>query len=358
MKRIVLGISGSVPTAAAIGWLAEQFSSEIVTVTLDFGQGDELATIREHALALGAVRAHVIDVREEFVRDYLLPALQAGALANGHALVHPLLAGRLVDVARMETASAVAHCATAEKPGAAIESAIRSLDPAMQVIAPAATWTMSPQDLDTVARQTGVHVVAPNGSRIEASVWGRRIVSFCGGPIPGEAFTLTRDAAEGPIDAALIDVEFFEGVPVSTNGIDMSMLELMESLETIAGAHGVGRSASEIARPEDRTHALPIAVEAPAVRVLSIAHDALERHVLGEDLGDLKARLANLYSELLANGRWFSDLRDAIDAFTRITRARVSGTVRLTLCRGECTVVSCDASRDRGARVRVSRAVA
>jgi argininosuccinate synthase len=332
MTRIVLGFTGGAADAAAIGWLLGRYGAEVVTLTVDYGQGDELAAIREKALALGAVRAHVIDGREELVRDYLLPAMQAGALDRGDALVYPLLAKRLVDIARMEGAFAVAHCAGAPAVRRVLESEIALLDPRLQSIAAPALWDFSDADLAVFARRQGVPAIAPGELRIAASVWGRRLVAPPGtSAVSSEFFTLTRDADECPHDAALVDVQFAAGVPVSANGIEMSMLELMESLETIAGAHGVGRDVRGAT-----------ATEAPAARVLSIAYDALEQEALGHDLASLKRRLADVYASTLVEGRWFSDLREAIDAFTKVTRARVSGTVKLRLSGGECAVVSCE----------------
>src|SRR5215213_7623254 len=145
MNRIVLAYSGGIVTSVAIPWLATNYDAEVVTVTLDLGQGTELADVRERALAAGAVRAHVIDVRDEFVRDYILPALQSGALAVGRPLstelTRPLIAKRLVDVARMENADAVAHgCTCNDEDRARLEAAVSTLDPAIRVLAPACEW--------------------------------------------------------------------------------------------------------------------------------------------------------------------------------------------------------------------------
>ena len=204
MQRTVLGFSGSAASAAAIGWLREQKGQEVVTVTLDVGQGDELAAVREQALALGAVRAHVIDAREELVRDYLLPALQAGALMDGYALTYPLLAKRLVDIARMESASAIAHAAKPEAAGV-LDSAIQSIDPTVEITAVLAQWKPSDADLSARARHRGLH--APVSSdvhsyvHVEASIWGRRLL---GATIPDEAFTLTRNPQDCPEDPVVI----------------------------------------------------------------------------------------------------------------------------------------------------------
>jgi argininosuccinate synthase len=326
MQRTVLGFSGSAATAAAIGWLREQQGQEVVTVTLDVGQGDELAAVREQALALGAVRAHVIDAREELVRDYLLPALQAGALMDGYALTYPLLAKRLVDIARMESASAIAHAAKPEG-GGVLDSAIRSIDPAIEITAVLAQWNPSDAELSALARHRGLHAPVSSDVHVEASVWGRRLL---GATIPDEAFTLTRNPQDCPEDPAFVDVALVGGVPVSANGVEMSLNEMLESLETIAGAHGVGRS-----------HFDGTALEAPAARVLSTAYAALERCALGDDMAALKRPLAGGYARTILSGRWFSDLREGIDAFARVTSACVTGTVRLRLSEGQCSVVDC-----------------
>jgi argininosuccinate synthase len=329
MKRIVLAYSGSLTTSAAVAWLAQHHDAEVVTVTLDFGQQRELAAVRESALALGATRAHVIDVREEFVRDYVLPALKAGALKDGYALAGPLIAKRLIDVARMESAPAVAH---GSKPGSASEAtlyaAIRALDPGLDVVVPAREWGMSTAELVAFARARGVHVPPPDRYRCEASLWGRFLTPEPGTTLPEDAFTLTRSPEDCPDDPAVIDIEFEAGLPIRANGVEMSMIELIESLETIAGAHGVGRFRSGES-----------AFEAPAAGVLDVAHRELETHVLGEDLASLKAQLARVYTEALLAGRWWSATREAVDAFAGVLQPRVTGTVRLQLSKGQCTVL-------------------
>lgn len=329
MKRIVLAYSGSVSTSAAIAWLREQHAAEVVTVTLDLGQERELAAVRERALALGAVRAHVIDARDEFVRDFMLPALAAGVLDAGAALPRPLVARRLVDVARMESAAAVAH---GGQPGreaaAALTTSVRALDPALDVIVPTAEWTFSESELLAYARSHGVAPPPPLPYRLDASIWGRVVVP--NEPDASEdLFLLTRSPEECPPDPAMLDLEFAGGVPVRANGVEMSIAELIESLETIAGAHGVGRWTEGDA-----------VIEAPAVAVLAAAHRALESYVVGGDLAALTSRLSEVYAGLLATGQWFSIRREAIDAFAAVVQKRVTGSVRLELLQGSCTVVS------------------
>ena len=336
MKRIVLAYSGGLVTSAAIAWLVRQQDAEVGTLTLDFGQERELAVVRERALALGAIRAHVIDAREEFVRDFVLPSLQAGALeAGGHAMVvalaRPLIAVRLVEMARMESAAAVAHGGAPGSDGeAALHRVVRSLDPTLEVITPTREWGMSDAELIAFARANNIHVPPADGYRTDASLWGRILTPLDGTAVPEEAFTLTRPAQDCCDEGAVVDIDFAAGIPVRANGVDMSVMELIESLETIAGAHGIGRTAVGTQ-----------VVEAPAATVLHVAHRELESFVIGSDLTKLKAELARAYTVLVTTGRWFSDLRESIDVFVRVIQPRVSGSVRVTLARGCCQVTGC-----------------
>lgn len=334
MDRIVLAYSGGLVSSVAIPWLTRQYQAEVVTLTLDFGQERELAAVRERALALGAVRAHVVDVREEFVRDYLLPALQAGALKDGASLVRPLIAKRLVEIGLMETASAVAHGGEPGTQGeAALHDATASLETALTVISPARGWNMSFDELRSFARARGVHLPSSPRFRTDTSLWGGVVRANVGQTLSDDAFSLTRSREECPDDPALVDIEFSAGVPVRANGVEMCMLELIESLETIAGAHGVGRS-----------HTGDMVSEAPAAVVLDVAHRELESLVLGPDLSRTKAQLAGTYSEAIDRGQWFGDIRQSIQAFAQGLQPRVTGMVRLKLLKGQCMVVHCQSA--------------
>ncbi len=246
MKRIVLAYSGGLETSAAIPWLAETYGAEVVTLTLDIGQGHELAHIRERALAAGAVRAHVLDAREEFVRGYILPALHAGAFSPerefpGTELSRPLIATRLVDIARMEGASTVAHgCSCDDSDRASLETSVRALDPGLSIIAPVCEWGLSASGLAEYARARNIPVTADAPHHdVDANVWGRLIY---GAAAAGD-YKLTRPVADAPADAAFMEIEFEAGVPVRANGVEMPLIEMIESIETIAGTHGVGRMA-------------------------------------------------------------------------------------------------------------------
>jgi argininosuccinate synthase len=253
-----------------------------VTVTLDLGQGRELAHLRERALAAGAVRAHVLDAREEFVRGYILPALQTGAFSPGRdfegtSLSRPLIARRLVDVARMEAAGAVAHgCGRADPDRAPLEVSVRMLDPALRIIAPVSEWGMSEADLVAYARSLGIPVATTPRQRVDANVWGRLLY---GAPSDGD-FKLTRSIADAPSDAAFMEIEFEAGVPVRANGVEMPLIEMIESIETIAGTHGVGR----LPGPTGSV------AESPAAVVLHAAHSELIRRE-GHTTGAVRVKL-------------------------------------------------------------------
>jgi argininosuccinate synthase len=349
MQRIVLAYSGGLDTSVAIPWLGETFGAEVIAVTLDLGHGRELMDVRERALAAGALRAHVIDVRDEFARDYILPALQAGSLYEDRypmatALGRPLLAKRLVEVARMESATAIAHgCLGKGNDQVRLDVSARSIDPSMTIIAPARMWGMSRSEEIEYARSRGIQIPVTITSpySIDSNLWGRSIE--CGTledpwlEPPEEIYSLTRAPQDTPDEPAYLEIDFQAGVPVRTNGVEMPLLELIESLETIAGAHGVGR----IDMVENRLIGIKSreVYEAPAAVVLHTAHKELETMVIARDLQRIKHGLARTYADLVYNGLWFSQARHAIDAFVGSIQPRVTGTVRLKLFKGDCRVV-------------------
>jgi argininosuccinate synthase len=347
--RIVLAYSGGLDTSIAIPWLREQYGAEVVTVTLDLGQARELADIRERALAFGAVRAHVIDVREEFIRDFIMPALQAGAVYEGGypmatALARPLIAKRLVEIARMEEASAIAHgCRGKGNDQVRLDVSARAFDPSVQVIAPARSWGMSETEAVEYARARGIEVPGAVESpySIDANLWGRSIEgSVLEDPWqepPDEIFTLTRAPKDCPDEPAYVEIDFEGGLPLRANGVEMSLLELIESLETIAGAHGIGR----IDIMENRLVGIKSreVYEAPAAVLLHAAHRELQDLVVARDMERLTRQLGRAYADLVYNGLWFSQMREAIDAFVRTIQPRVTGSVRLKLFKGGYRVV-------------------
>jgi argininosuccinate synthase len=352
MERIVLAYSGGVDTSAAIPWLKEQHGADVITVTLDRGQGRELDRIRERALASGAVRAHVLDAREEFASGYILPALQAGALYEDRyplatALGRPLIARKLVEIADMERTAAIAHgCVGKGTDQVRLEIGARTLNPGIRVVAPAREWALaglSRADILEYARTRGISV--PPAARApyatDENLWGRSIQ--CGAledpwaEAPEDVFTLTKSAADAPAEPAYVEVEFTQGVPTAVNGIPMPLPELIANLETIAGVHGVGR----IDMVENRLVGIKSReiYEAPAAVVLHAAHRDLEGFVVPADLQRVKRSLAGIYADLVYNGLWTTPTREAIDAFVASVQQRVTGVVRAKLWKGQCQVV-------------------
>jgi argininosuccinate synthase len=349
MERIVLAYAGGLDTTVAIPWLAETHGAELVTATLDLGQGRDLEPVRERALAAGAARAHVMDVRAEFADRYILPALQAGAIyEHGYplatALGRPLLASKLVEIARIEGAGAIAHCCTGKgNDQVRIEVSARALQPGITVLAPARVWgmTRAGEIAYAAARRIPAPVTQPSPYNVDINLWGRSIQS---GPLedpwdepPADVYALTADAARCPDTPAYVEIGFERGVPCAVNGVAMPFIDVIGSLATIAGSHGVGR----LDAVENRLVGIKSreVYEAPAAVVLHQAHLDLESFVTPRDLERVKREMSLEYANLVYNGLWHSTLREAIDAFVATTQARVTGTVRIKLFKGSSHVV-------------------
>ena len=349
MERIVLAYSGGLDTSVAVRWLAEQYDAEVVAVTMDLGQGKELDDIRARALGVGAVRSHVVDVREEFAQQYVLPALQAGAVYEGKyplatALGRPLITQKLVEIAEFENAGIIAHgCTGKGNDQVRMDVSARALNPDIRVVAPAREWGMTRPDEIEYARKHGIPIPASvdNPYSTDANLWGRSIE--CGVledpwvEPPEEIYMLTKAPEACPDAPAYVEVEFEAGVPTKVNGVAMPLTELINSLDTIAGAHGVGR----IDMLENRLVGIKSReiYEAPAATLLHIAHRELEAIVIPRDLERLKHDMGRTYADLVYNGLWFTPVREAIDAFVAKVQEQVNGVTRLKLYRGDCRVV-------------------
>ena len=342
-ERIVFAYAGGVEASSAIQRLVETCEAEVVTLTLDLGQGQDLEEVRDGALASGAVRAHVFDVREAFARDFVLPALQAGALHEGRdpmaaALGRSLIAKTLVETAAIEQATAVAHgCTGTDRER--MDASVRALNRDIRVIA-------------------AVRAGGPR-PRVYANLWGRAYMA-ANAQIPNRKSQIPSPRpesrvpsheshlrAETPNTPACVEIAFERGVPAAINGVPMALTELVESLSVIAGQHGVGRIAveervEEIPEEGDvRGVWLHRVSEAPAAVVLHAAHAALEASVLAPDLARLKRDRAAEYARLVGDGLWFSPAREAIDAFNAVAQERVTGSVLIRLFEGE--LLSCEA---------------
>jgi len=349
MDRIVLAYSGGLDTSVAIPWLKERYHAEIIAVTMDLGQGKELEDVRDRALAAGAVRAHVLDLREEFARDYILPALKADAVYEDRyplatALGRPLIAQKLVEIAEIEHATAVAHgCTGKGNDQVRLDITTRALNPDLKVIAPAREWGMTRREEIEYARARGVPVPATIESpySTDANLWGRSVE--CGVledpwiEPPAEIYALTKSPSDCPPEPAYVEIAFAHGVPVEVNGVAMPLLDLIGSLGTIAGAHGVGR----IDMVENRLVGIKSreVYEAPAAVLLHAAHKELQQLVISRDLDRFARTVSLQYADLIYNGLWFTPLREALDAFVEKVQARVTGVVRLKLFKGDGRIV-------------------
>lgn len=329
MERIVLAYSGGLETSVAIAWLKEQYAAEIVAVTMDVGQGGVLEEVRDRALAAGAARAHVLDLRDAFALRYILPALKADAVLEGGcpvavSLGRSLMVEQLVEIAAIERADAVAHGvsgggghASSPLSSLSIDGMVRSLNPGLTVLAPAGEWgEMNEQD-------------AGSPCRVHANLWGRSIDT----DQPGDAFyRLTKDVTQCPDEAAYVDIAFERGAPTSINGVAMPLADLIVSLGTIAGAHGVGR----ITTVEDRPGGAKtrVAHEAPAAVLLHAAHTKLRTLVTAPDLDGFWHSVSRQYVDMIGNGLWFTPLRDVLDTCVEKVQESMTGSVRLKMFKG------------------------
>jgi argininosuccinate synthase len=330
--RIVLAYSGSLEGSAAIQWLRDRHSAEIVAVTLDLGQGRELEVIRDRALAIGAQRAHVLDTRDEFARDYVVPALRADALHEGRvpmalALSRPLIARKILEIAAIERADAVAHTGHATGGVSQLDRLLAALEPALQVITPARSWTVSSADLLAFARASGLATAGGDSARIESNFWGRSLRQ----PFAdGEPASLVARAPEMcPAEPAYVDIAFVRGVPTALNGVVLPLTELVASLGMLAAAHGVGHIRNE-----------RLLCAAPAAVLLHTAHDELTRKATSPEVEPFSAAASLAYVDLIEGARWFSPLREGLDAYFGVVQACVNGHVRLRLFKGEYSTVT------------------
>jgi argininosuccinate synthase len=353
-ERIVLAYSGGLDTSVALRWLADEYAAEVVALLVDVGQGVDAEAVRRRALAAGAADVVVVDAREEFARDFVLPVLQAGAMYEGRyplvsALSRPLIAHHLVATARELGATAVAHgCTGKGNDQVRFEAGVAALAPDLAVLAPVRDWGMTRGQEIAYAQAHGIEVPVKSGAAysIDQNLWGRSIEA---GPLedpwaepPDEAFALTLAPERAFHAPQVVEVEFEAGVPVAIDGERMGLVELIARAAAIAGAHGVGR----IDMIENRLVGIKSreVYETPAAALLMPAFAGVEELVAERDLAHQKAELAARYATLVYNGLWYSPLRAALAAFMDATAAAVTGTARVKLFRGGCLVVGRRAS--------------
>jgi argininosuccinate synthase len=340
-KRVVLAYSGGLDTSVAVRWLNKERGFDVVAVAVDVGQESDFVSVKERALAAGAIEAIIVDGRAELAENFALPALQANALYEGKyplvsALSRPLIVGHLVAAARRFDAQAVAHgCTGKGNDQVRFEVGTRSLAPDLEIVAPAREWGMTREETVDYAEREGVPITASRGRiySIDENLWGRAVE--CGAiedpwaAPPDDVYALTRETLTSPVEVV---VGFVAGVPVSLDGQNLPLVELIAQLGAIAGASGYGRlDLVENRRVGIKSREI---YEAPAALALIAAHQDLESLTLERDVAHEKLRLEHRVAELIYDGLWYSPLREALSAFVTSTQRNVTGEVRLRFAPG------------------------
>jgi len=350
-NKVVLAYSGGLDTSCIVPWLKENYGCEVITFTADLGQGaEELEGLEEKALASGASRAYIMDLREEFLTEYAFPTMQAGAIYErlyllGTSFARPVTAKHMVRIAEEEGADAVAHgCTGKGNDQVRFELTVKALNPTLQVVAPWREWEIrSREDALAYARAHNVPVAATEKSIYsrDRNIWH---LSHEGGILEDpwtepeeEMFQLTVAPEKAPDEPLYLTVDFEQGVPVGVDGQAMGPVELLSYLNEVGGAHGVGR----VDLVENRLVGMKsrCVYETSGGTILYTAHQGLEQICLDRDTLHYKEIVAHRYAELVYFGKWFTPLREALSAFVAKTQERVTGTVRVKLFKGSCSVV-------------------
>jgi len=353
-KKVVLAYSGGLDTSVCLKWLEQQGATPY-GLYLDLGQGEPADDVKTKALDIGAADAFVRDAREEFVREYVAPAIKANALYGGKyplftALGRPLIAKKLVEAAREVGATHIAHGSTGKgNDQVRFDVTTASIAPDLTVVAPVRDWNMSrPGEMD-YAEEHGIPVPTTKESpySVDANLWGRSIEA---GPLEDpdhepteDVFELTAAPEDAPDEPRYVEISFEEGLPTALDGEELSLVELIAELNKVVGEHGVGR----VDMIEDRLVGIKSReiYEAPAALAIVKAHQELETLTLTKDVLRFKATIEQRYAELTYDGLWFTPLKAALDAFVAETQKTVTGAVRLKLYKGSSTVVGRTAPR-------------
>ncbi|EAE9245925.1 argininosuccinate synthase [Listeria monocytogenes] len=346
-EKIVLAYSGGLDTSVAIQWLVES-GYEVIACCLDVGEGKNLDFIKEKAITVGASESYTIDAKEEFAENFALIALQAHAYYEGKyplisALSRPLIAKKLVEVARQEGASAIAHgCTGKGNDQVRFEVAIHALAPDLKVVSPVRDWKWSREEEINYAKEHNIPVPIDldNPFSIDQNLWGRS--NECGvlenpwTTPPEAAYDLTVSLEDAPDTPDIVEITFDAGIPISLNGENMSLANLILTLNEIAGKHGVGR----IDHIENRLVGIKSreVYECPAAVTLITAHKELEDLTFVREVAHFKPIIEQKISETIYNGLWFSPLTEALIAFLKSTQKFVNGTIRVKLYKGHAIV--------------------
>ncbi|WP_054696289.1 argininosuccinate synthase [Syntrophomonas palmitatica] len=351
MDKVVLAYSGGLDTSIIIPWLKENYGYEVIAFCADLGQGEELEPVREKALKSGASKVYIEDLRQEFVTDYIFPVLKMGAIYErkyllGTSFARPLIAKKMVEIAAKEGAVAVAHGATGKgNDQVRFELTTRAFNPDLKIIAPWREWDIrSREDAIDYAMQHGIEIPVTKEkiySR-DRNIWH---ISHEGGELEDPAnealdrvYVLTVPPEKAPDQPTYLEIGFEQGRPIAINGKEYGPVELLEELNRLGGANGVGI----ISMVENRLVGMKSrgVYETPGGTILYAAHQELERLTLDRRTLQFKEQMAIKYAELVYDGNWFSKLKMAMDAFVDETQKTVTGTVKVKLYKGSVTAVA------------------
>ena len=349
VKKVVLAYSGGLDTSVIVHWLQDQYNCEIICFTADLGQEEELDGLEAKALASGASKLYIRDLREEFLTDFVYPTMKAGAVYEreyllGTSFARPLIAKHLVDIAEIEGADAIAHgCTGKGNDQVRFEVTVMALNPKLKVIAPWREWDIrSREDALAYAEEFNIPVTSTLKS-IYSRDRNLYHLSHEGGPLENpwlepeeEMFKISVSPESAPDKPEYVEIEFEQGVPVAVNGEKLPTVDLFIKLNKIAAANGIGR----IDLVENRLVGMKShgVYETPGGTLLHRAHQALESITLDKHTMHYKDILSVKYAELVYNGLWYTRLREALDAFVNVTEENVSGTVRLKLYKGNVII--------------------
>jgi argininosuccinate synthase len=359
VNRVLLLYSGGLDTSVMLKWIQDSYDAEVVCLTVNLGQpGEDYAVIEDKALRLGALECHVVDAREEFAREYVIPSIKANALYGGGyplftALGRPLIAKLAVEYARKTGCDTIAHgCTGKGNDQVRIEATVATLAPELRTIAPVRSWQMGREEEIAYAREHGIpikgaHRAGGTGSEvapysIDDNLWGRssegRWIEDLDHAPDDDVFQLVTPPERAPEEGETVEIEFDRGVPVGLNGERMELVALLERTAEIASRHGVGI----VDHIEDRIVGLKVRdiYETPAAAVILPAHQELEKLVCTIHQNQFKAQLDRQWAYLVYAGLWWEPLREDLDAYMESVNAHVTGTIGVKLYKGHARVVT------------------
>jgi len=346
-EKIILAYSGGLDTTVIIPWLKDEYpGSEVVAVCVDVGQGSETDGLEERAKKTGASKCYILDVREEFIKDYLYPMVKAGAVYEdkyllGTSIARPLIAKKLVDIAKLEGGTAICHGATGKgNDQIRFELTVKALAPQLKIIAPWRTWSISSREEEIEyleKRGLEVPMLKEQSYSRDKNLWhlsheGLELEEPENEPNFKKLLQLSVMPEDAPDTPAYIEMEFEKGIPVALNGKKIGPIELMDQLNTIGGANGIGI----VDLVENRVVGMKSrgVYETPGGTILYYAHRELEYLCLDRQTTEHKEMVGIKFADLVYSGQWFTPLREAISAYVDVTQQTVTGKVRLKLYKG------------------------